>query len=74
MGVAPVARVPVRFLAGAEVLDLFARVADFGEAQGGGGALEEVAERGEGGEVFVFAGGGKRGRGREVSLKSCASR
>lgn len=36
MRIAPVARVAVRFFAGAEMLDLFARVADFGKTQGGG--------------------------------------
>jgi hypothetical protein len=31
-------------LVGAKVLDLLARVLDFGEAESGGGAFEEVAE------------------------------
>lgn len=31
----------------AEVLDLLARVLDFGQTEGGGGAFEEVSERGE---------------------------
>lgn len=39
----------------AKMLDLFARVADLVEAKGGGGAFEEVAERGQGFEVSVFA-------------------
>lgn len=39
----------------AEMLDLFTRVLNFGEAEGCGAAFEEVAERGELGEVFLFA-------------------
>jgi len=39
-------------LAGAEMLDLFAGIFDFGEAEGGGAAFEEVAEGGKGAEIF----------------------
>lgn len=41
----------------AEVLDLLARLLHLDEAEGGGGALEEVAEAGEFGEVGLDAGG-----------------
>ena len=40
------------------MLDLLARVFDFCQAERGGGAFEEMAEGGEGFEVFFFAGGG----------------
>lgn len=53
---------PVRFVHGArlvlhraEVLDLLAGVLDLGEAQGGGGPFEEMAETGELGEVTAGA-------------------
>lgn len=40
---------------GAVVLDLLAGELDLGDAEGGGGAFEEVAEGGEFGEVFDVA-------------------
>jgi len=59
----PQTRLVVGFIFGArlvlvraEVLDLLAAVLDFGQAEGGARALEEVAEGGEFGEVFLFAG------------------
>jgi hypothetical protein len=45
-------------LAGAKVLDLLAGILDLGEAEGGGGAFEEVPELGEFEKVFVGATGG----------------
>ena len=44
-------------LVGAEVLDLLAAVFDFGHAERGARAFEEVAERGQLCEVTLFAGG-----------------
>jgi hypothetical protein len=37
------------------MLDLLAAVFDFGQAERGAGAFEEVAEGGELGEIFLFA-------------------
>ena len=47
--------IAVFVLPAAIVLDLFATVLDFGEAKGGGGAFEEMALRGECGEIFFFS-------------------
>ena len=52
--VACVLGVAVLVLLGSEVLDLLAGILDFGQAEGSGGAFEEVAEGRELREIFVL--------------------
>ena len=56
MPVVEIGQVAAFILTGTVVLDLLARVADFVQAERGGGTLEEMAEGGEVGEGFLGSG------------------